>query len=77
MVAEAFTAGLCREHVSADGTLIGGFASAKSFQPKDTKDAKGVDSNDADGFRSRNGEVDFHGQKRTNETHASRTDPEA
>ena len=29
------------------------------------------------GFKSRNAEVDFHGEKRTNETHESRTDPEA
>ena len=31
----------------------------------------------ANGFKPRNAEVDFHGQKRTNETHASKTDPEA
>lgn len=33
--------------------------------------------NDNNGFKPRNAAVDFHGQKRTNETHASRTDPEA
>ena len=33
VVAEAFTAGLCSEHFSVDGTLIESFASAKSFQP--------------------------------------------
>ena len=32
---------------------------------------------DGNGFKPRNAEVDFHGQKRTNATHASRTDPEA
>jgi transposase len=32
---------------------------------------------DAKGFKPRNAEVDFHGQKRTNQTHSSRTDPEA
>jgi len=34
VVSEAFTAGLCSEHFSVDGTLIESFASAKSFQPK-------------------------------------------
>ena len=74
VVAEAFTAGLCSEHFSVDGTLIESFASAKSFQPKVTNED---DSNDSNGFQPRNADVDFHGQKRTNETHASRTDPEA
>jgi transposase len=37
VVAEAFTAGLCSEHFSVDGTLIESFASAKSFQPKSQK----------------------------------------
>ena len=74
VVSEAFTAGLCSEHFSVDGTLIESFASAKSFLPKDSKED---DSNDSNGFQPRNADVDFHGQKRTNETHASRTDPEA
>ncbi len=74
VVQEAITAGLCSEHFSVDGTLIESFASAKSFQPKDQKPD---DSSDGNGFLPSNPEVDFHGQKRTNETHASRTDPEA
>jgi transposase len=74
VVAEAMTAGLCSEHFSVDGTLIESLASAKSFQPKD---ASGNDSSDANGFKPRNAEVDFHGQKRTNDTHRSKTDPEA
>lgn len=73
VVGEAITAGLCSEHFSVDGTLIESFASAKSFQPK----AVSGGPKDANGFRPRNAEVDFHGQKRTNATHASRTDPEA
>lgn len=89
VVSEALTANLCSEHFSVDGTMIESYASAKSFQPKPKSDAS--DSNqdepsdsagsgaaaDGKGFKPRNVEVDFHGQKRTNETHQSRTDPEA
>lgn len=83
VVREALTAGLCSEHFSVDGTLIESWASAKSFQPKattpppDGSSDSGVSPPDANGFQPRNVEVDFHGQKRTNETHQSRTDPEA
>jgi transposase len=73
VVREALTAGLCSEHFSVDGTLIESFASAKSFRPKATED----EPKDSNGFQPRNVEVDFHGQKRTNETHQSRTDPQA
>jgi transposase len=75
VVAEALTKGLCSEHFSVDGTLIESFASAKSFQPKDTSNEQ--EPPDGNGFRPSNPDVDFHGQKRTNETHQSRTDPEA
>lgn len=76
VVAEALTAGLCSEHFSVDGTMIESYAAAKSFQPKG---AAGQDETpkDANGFQPRNAEVDFHGQQRSNATHASRTDPEA
>jgi transposase len=74
VVGEAVTAGLCSEHFSVDGTLIESFASAKSFRPV-AADGDGLA--DGNGFRPRNAEIDFHGQKRTNETHRSRTDPEA
>ncbi len=74
VVAEALTQNLCSEHFSVDGTLIESLASAKSFQPNDAGDD---DSNNAGGFKPRNAEVDFHGQKRTNVTHRSTTDPEA
>jgi transposase len=60
---------LSDEHFSVDGTLIQAWASMKSFQPKD-----GSGEPPAPG---RNGERDFHGEKRSNETHASTTDPEA
>jgi transposase len=63
------------DHFSVDGTLIESYASIKSFVPKDQADTK--DSDDSNGFKSRNVEVDFHGQKRSNDTHVSTTDAEA
>src|SRR5216684_2308914 len=60
---------LSDEHFSVDGTLIEAWASMKSFRPKDG-------SGEPPG-PGRNGERRFHGEKRTNETHASSTDPEA
>lgn len=79
VVAEAIAKNLCSEHFSVDGTLIESFASAKSFQPKDQDEAGGTkkDPPDGNGFKPSNPEVDFHGQKRSNETHESRTDPES
>jgi transposase len=61
---------LSSDHFSVDGTLIEAWASMKSFKPRD-----GSDEPPADG--GRNGEANFHGQKRSNETHASTTDPDA
>ena len=77
VVAEAIAKDLCSEHFSVDGTLIESFASAKSFQPQDAANEKDPSPTDGNGFKPSNPDVDFHGQKRTNETHASRTDPEA
>ncbi|TSD83699.1 IS5 family transposase [Mycobacterium sp. KBS0706] len=62
---------LSSDHFSVDGTLIEAWASMKSVKPKDGSGEPPAE----DG--GRNAEVDFHGQKRTNETHASTTDPEA
>lgn len=59
------------EHFSVDGTLIEAWGSLKSFRRKDE-----VDTGDGPGGGS-NGWVDFKGQKRSNQTHESRTDPEA
>ena len=67
------------EHFSVDGTLIESWASMKSFRPKDNGDGdsnNNNDKNDGEGPGS-NRWVDWHGEKRSNETHASRTDPEA
>ena len=60
---------LSDEHFSVDGTLIEAWASMKSFRPKD-----GSGEPPAPG---RNGEVDFRGEPRSNDTHASTTDPDA
>src|ERR1700684_2747770 len=51
--------------------FVEAWASMKSFRPKD---GSGEPPASGDG---RNCEADFHGQKRSNETHASTTDPEA
>jgi transposase len=70
---------LSKEHFSVDGTLIEAAASLKSFRPKG--EAAGEDGSDGpDGpttGQGRNPTVDFHGERRSNETHASRTDPDA
>ena len=60
---------LSTEHFSVDGTLLEAWASTKSFRPKDGSGPPP----DA----GRNGEQDFHGQRRSNDTHASATDPDA
>jgi len=59
-------------HFTVDGTLIEAWASLKSFQKKE----EGPRMPDPPGGR-RNAEIDFHGEKRTNETHESKTDSEA
>jgi transposase len=61
---------LSSEHFSVDGTLIRAWASQKSFVPKDGAPPP------SGGSRG-NPEVDFKGQKRTNDTHASKTDPDS
>src|SRR3989454_279322 len=58
---------LSDEHFTVDGTRIEAWASQKSFRRKD-------DPGDRPGA---SGEVDFHGEKRRNQTHQSTTDPEA
>jgi len=63
---------LSNEHFTVDGTLIEAWASQKSFQPKE-----GGPSAPTGGGEGRNEDVDYKGQKRSNETHASTTDPDA
>lgn len=57
------------EHFSVDGTLLKAWASMKSFQPRDGSGAPPPPG--------RNAEADFRKTKRSNETHASTTDPDA
>jgi transposase len=60
---------LSDEHFSVDGTLIEAWASMKSFRAKDGSDEPPTPG--------RNGERDFHNKRRSNDTHASTTDPQA
>jgi transposase len=62
---------LSTDHFSVDGTLVEAWASMKSVKPKD-----GPGEPPAQGG-GRNADANFHGQKRSNDTHASTTDPEA
>jgi len=61
---------LSREHFWVDGTLIEAWASMKSFRPRGG-------NGDSGGGPGRNREQDFHGEKRSNASHESTTDPEA
>ncbi len=60
------------EHFSVDGTLIEAWASLKTFLPKDEDPQKNDDDKS-----DHNRWVDFKGEKRSNETHESKTDPES
>ncbi len=62
---------LSKEHFSVDGTLIQAWASQKSFKPKD-----GNDDQTPSG-PGRNAQVDWKGKSRSNDTHASTTDPDS
>src|SRR6266480_4607990 len=61
---------LSDEHFTVDGTLLEAWASVKSYQRKDAK-------NDVPPDDPGNATLDFHGEKRSNQTHASKTDPDA
>jgi transposase len=67
---------LSSEHFSVDGTLIEAWASMKSFKPKEPPDVGGMPNGEKTGGR-RNAPADFKGEKRSNETHQSTTDPDA
>jgi hypothetical protein len=58
------------EHFTVDGTLLEAWASLKSFRPKGEKPGAPPDD-------PGNPMVDFHGERRSNETHESNTDPDA
>ena len=61
---------LSSDHFTVDGTLIESWASLKSFRPKD-------EGSQPPSSSGRNPEVDFHGEKRCNDTHVSTSDPES
>jgi transposase len=65
------------EHFSVDGTLVEAWASMRSFRPKAEGEDPPDDGTPPDGGRGRNAEVDFRAERRSNETHASTTDPDA
>ena len=74
VVAEAITEDLASaEHFTVDGTLIQSWASLKSLEPRTDEADRPQRQDDDPG----NPNVDFRGQKRSNKTHVSRTDPEA
>lgn len=58
------------DHFTVDGTLLQAWASLKSVKPRD-------DDQSPPSAGGKNADVDFHGQRRTNDTHRSTTDPEA
>ena len=64
---------LSSQHFSVDGTLVEAWASLKSLKPKDG--SNGNDEPPTGG--GRNGEVDFRGERRSNQTHVSTSDPDA
>ena len=71
VVAQAQAKGLTSdEHFTVDGTLLEAWASLKSFQPKESKPLPPPDD-------PGNPTVNFRGERRSNETHASKTDPDA
>lgn len=61
---------LSSEHFSVDGSLVEAWASMKSFRPND-------DPGDDPQSGSRNDMRDFHGERRSNDSHVSATDPDA
>lgn len=67
------------DHFTVDGTLIRSHASLKSLRPlkEDGKEQQPPGQGGAEVAAGRNPSVDFHGQRRTNATHRSATDPEA
>ena len=72
VVLEADRQGLLSdEHFTVDGTPIEAAASLKGFKPKDGDPPRTTDADPG------NSSVDFHGERRSNATHQSTTDPEA
>jgi transposase len=60
------------EHFTVDGTIIEAWASHKSFQPKSNDD-----DDDSNPGSQKNPDINYQGQKRKNDTHESKSDPDA
>lgn len=67
---------LSHEHFTVDGTLLEAWASHKSFRPKSNPTLPPSDD-DGPGYTGRNPSLNFRGEKRSNTTHESVTDPDA
>lgn len=65
------------EHFTVDGSLIEAWASSKSFRPKDDGPSDSDGDSGSGSGSGRNESVDFHGERRRNDTHESTTDPQA
>lgn len=74
---------LSNQHFTVDGTLLESWASLKSLKPRKPnlggqhKPKRGGRRKPPPGGPGRNPEIDFHGERRSNETHLSSTDEEA
>jgi transposase len=64
---------LSDDHFTVDGTLLEAWASLKSLRPREDND----DSPAPPGSGGKNPDVDYHGERRGNQSHVSSTDPEA
>jgi len=68
---------LSHEHFTVDGTLLEAWASHKSFRPKDNPAPPPPSAEDGPGYTGRNPSLNFRGEKRSNLTHESVTDPDS
>jgi transposase len=68
---------LSHDHFTVDGTLLEAWASHKSFRLKEAPEAPAPSDEDGPGYSGRNPSLNFRGEKRSNTTHASVTDPDA
>jgi IS5 family transposase len=66
-----------QEHFTVDGTIIEAWASHKSFQRKDSPESKDKNDPPKGSGGGKNPDVNYKGQKRKNDTHESKTDPDA
>lgn len=67
---------LSHDHFTVDGTLLDGWASHKSFRRKDNPTPPPPSDEDGPGYTGRNPSLNYRGEKRSNDTHASVTDPD-